>query len=993
MRRAIQWLVILLFSAGWTSAFAPDPWTASPARIQETGESLYQEGYSAYQNKDYASARQRFQQAAQLFRQEKNNRGTAAALEGEARSALAESDYETAQSAGRDALQTAMYANAVWEQGQSYMTLGIALYMTGKPVEAASYLEIAKEKITLSANQIGMDLLKQWQEHIAQPESIQPPYPGPWTLQPVAGSSAEPPNPDVDSMLGKANVLLLSGELGQAANWCTQALQEVNAGRGSVDEMIKAIGCLSEINIRWGDNDKAFSYAYEALRVSTASGNPCQQAKAWNMLGNGYRAIGNLDQAASYYRQALFLAAGGACKQEWAMVLNNLGESELSNGKYQDAAAHLEQALQVYRELETTPLVSLMVSMNLGTVYRSMGEYQKALDIHTDILNKSTSRMMVIDAMYQIGVDELALKDITMASVHCASAWEGFAGQYDLNGQAFAAKCVGKTYEEEGKLAQALEWYQKAITAREKMVPGSQSESIQQAIHSKDLDFYEPAIQVQIALKDFSGAFALSEQARARNFLTMLGNKQFRPNRSESSPLAEQEFSLRQKMNDLQAQIRQESVHSGPGSDAIKKLQDQLDATFLVYHTISDELQINNPEYASLLRVTPFSVEDTQKLIQTKAPGLTIISYFVLADQVVAFVITGSQFHTQVLPVGLLELIDQENQLEDQMKSRALFTDGWKTPARQLYTRLINPVRPYLPPADPKHPAGVLIIPHLILHYLPFQLLLDGDVPFFEQFRISYAPSVSSLQFLGKKTTDAPSELLAMANPQSEGQPTLRNAATEAEAIASLFQTQAVVGDRATETLFKAQASQFRILHIAAHSDLNTQMPLFSSILLQKDAENDGRLQVMEIFDLDLSNTDLVVLSACDTHMVALSPGDEIFGLERAFFRAGAHNLLTSMWSVDDEATAILMNTFYKQLRQGTPKAEALRAAQLDMIQKGYHPYYWAGFSFAGLDAEKPTLKSLILKNPGFYWLIVPVILVVFLLISWRRRRQEDRFA
>ncbi len=115
------------------------------------------------------------------------------------------------------------------------------------------------------------------------------------------------------------------------------------------------------------------------------------------------------------------------------------------------------------------------------------------------------------------------------------------------------------------------------------------------------------------------------------------------------------------------------------------------------------------------------------------------------------------------------------------------------------------------------------------------------------------------------------------------------------------------------------------------------------------------------MLDLDLPHTDLVVLSACQTHLGELSAGDELVGLERAFLRAGVPSLLSTLWPVDDAATAALMERFYSHLRAGTPKAEALRLAQVETQAEYPAPYYWAGFVLVGdagapLPAPKATL-------------------------------------
>ena len=111
------------------------------------------------------------------------------------------------------------------------------------------------------------------------------------------------------------------------------------------------------------------------------------------------------------------------------------------------------------------------------------------------------------------------------------------------------------------------------------------------------------------------------------------------------------------------------------------------------------------------------------------------------------------------------------------------------------------------------------------------------------------------------------------------------------------------------------------------------------------------KVQQDEIFSLDLADTSLVILSACNTAMG--EGGGEVkyvASLAEAFWLAGSRSVVASLWAVNDESTSLLMTEFYKQLKEGEGKAEALRNAQMTVRQnpKFQHPYYWAGFILFG---------------------------------------------
>jgi CHAT domain-containing protein len=217
-------------------------------------------------------------------------------------------------------------------------------------------------------------------------------------------------------------------------------------------------------------------------------------------------------------------------------------------------------------------------------------------------------------------------------------------------------------------------------------------------------------------------------------------------------------------------------------------------------------------------------------------------------------------------------------------------------------------------------------------------------------------PSASVLRFIQEKRKPEADTLLALGNPTiAEPLPALRFAGQEVEAIADLYGTQPMVGVEAIESMVWSQAGKEGMLHLAAHGGYNPINPLFSAIHLAGDAQHDGRLEVHEVYGLDLTEaTDLVVLSACQTQIGELSAGDEVVGLNRAFLYAGTPSVMASLWHVDDAATALLMEHFYTHLRAGLGKAEALRQAQVDVRAEYPHPYYWAAFVLTG-DAGEVT--------------------------------------
>ncbi len=176
----------------------------------------------------------------------------------------------------------------------------------------------------------------------------------------------------------------------------------------------------------------------------------------------------------------------------------------------------------------------------------------------------------------------------------------------------------------------------------------------------------------------------------------------------------------------------------------------------------------------------------------------------------------------------------------------------------------------------------------------------------------------------------------------------------EVREIAALLQGKAYLGPEASEQQFKQQAPLSRILHLAMHTWLDSRNPMFSKLLFSPnplDTEEDNDLFAVELYDLGLS-AELVVLSACETGLGQVRQGEGVMSLARAFAFGGVTATVMSLWQAEDGATRTLMVDFYKQLKTGIRKDDALQQAKLTYLKNcdalRSSPYFWAGFIASG---------------------------------------------
>lgn len=261
-----------------------------------------------------------------------------------------------------------------------------------------------------------------------------------------------------------------------------------------------------------------------------------------------------------------------------------------------------------------------------------------------------------------------------------------------------------------------------------------------------------------------------------------------------------------------------------------------------------------------------------------------------------------------------------------------------------LYDILIKPVKPHL------NKKRIGIIPHGILHYLPFAALKQEDRYLVSNHACFYLPSATVYKFCKQKEKGFTGAVFALGNPDlNDPRLDIPFAQNEVGKISSLYpDSKILTRKQAAESAIKSEAGTYNVLHFATHGIFDADQPLNSALLLSACEKDDGRLTASEIFDLDL-NAAMVTLSACQSGMSKIKAGDEMTGLPRAFIYAGASTVIASLWNVNDESTSILMENFYNNLKDQN-KPDALRSAQLELLNnhKYKEPYYWAAFTLTG---------------------------------------------
>jgi CHAT domain-containing protein len=401
----------------------------------------------------------------------------------------------------------------------------------------------------------------------------------------------------------------------------------------------------------------------------------------------------------------------------------------------------------------------------------------------------------------------------------------------------------------------------------------------------------------------------------------------------------------------------------------------------------------------------------------------TLLEYFVGDSAIYLFTLAHKDSDVRLLRMP------KSPQFNDQItKLRAAILTENNTQTDQLSQQIYNQI---IPPSLSENPntTRLIVIPDGALSYIPFDILPINDEPttptpslplvanektyLLQKYTISYAPSASYLVEETNRPTsqnhqpatifapqylESETKVVAKVNPkpvpnpksETRNQPTqLPQAQQEATQIQKTIGGILYTNDQATESNFILHAPQAQILHLAMHAQIDEDNPENSKFLFpttNNQATNDNQLTAAKINAMSLQ-ADLAVLSACNTGSGKLAKGEGVMSLSRAFHYAGVPATVTSLWKVPDTETSEIMINFYKKLKTGIPKDQALREAKLQYLSQvrleaKSAPLYWAAFVLSGktqpIDFENHQSKYR-------YWLI-GILIAGILLYKYKKQ-------
>lgn len=706
-----------------------------------------------------------------------------------------------------------------------------------------------------------------------------------------------------------------------------------------------------------GQLQKAISYGHKSFETAEKAKDPMQQVRAIFRLFQSLSAVGQEGKAFEWLQRGSEILkqvpAGGSKEIDEGRLYRFLGSHFLRQGETQKAIEHLSYSLQVLDSrlsylqrirANLSPTVipntqhSIILTLNpLGDAYREAGQLEEAIKAYGRAVGMVREARLKeqIEVNLYAGLGETYLKkgDFPRALENLRKALDLAEKNRFAPVIQRASSGIGNVLRQTQKPAEAIPFYQKAIEQTESIRSLLQSEEHRQSYFEGLLPAYVNMITVLSEAGKQKEAFNYGERARSRAFLDLLGNKA-QLSRVKSG-LLEEEKALQERIASIKAKLSSEEDGEADSAGLRKELSEAEQA----YGAFLSKVRKQDKEQASLTSVEPLTLQQVQELLD---PGTTLIEYFVTEREIFVWVVEKEKLRFVRVPLPKEELGKLVKTLRESIF--ALGEKGkFKEVSAALYERLIQPLLPHITGKQ------LIIVPHDVLHYLPFQALLSGQEKYLIQdYPIYYLSSASLMQFTHEKRRASGERALVMGNPTLGDEAyNLRFAEREAREVARVFpKSEVYVEAEATKSRAISLSPNFEMLHFAVHAELNEEDPINSALLFAAEGKDDGRLKVGEIFLLNLK-AGMVVLSACETGLGKLSNGDELIGLTRAFIYAGTPSIITTLWKVNDRASYELMREFYQHLKTAK-KVEALRQAQLKVMEQFPEPFYWAAYELTG---------------------------------------------
>jgi CHAT domain-containing protein len=786
--------------------------------------------------------------------------------------------------------------------------------------------------------------------------------------------------------------------------------------------------------LRIYDYKKAITESKKAILIfeKDSTTNIIYTAYNYYYQGSGYSGIDKTDEAIPCYLKCISLKQKSNQGNDAYsfLLLARCYEKTNQLNKADSTYKYIIEKLE--NTSEQNPLITNIL-LNYGSFCMSNNKkvraiecYSKALNISLSIygyhnINSSisynyTAKLLAKQANYKSALQyyQLALasqlKGIDSLDVYQNISEESVTASIDLlvslKGK---GKALYKMYDSDSTkteyLYASIQSYKLAITAIDKLKILYNDAESSAALMENENETFDEAVEVASQLyflsdsaKYFDLAFSFAEKSKSSSLLAAVRNNEAFI--AGKVPVAFQNFekNLQQQIEQYHQLLYEENKSAKTDSKKTTYWNSKLVELTTLNDNLVQYVEKAYPQYYNLKYNT--TVISPDSIAKNLSDDEAFIEYTVTDDKLISFIVFGKIKKINVYPIDSIFTTTVEKYSRCINKPDAKDkTDcsQFVSASTSLYNILLKPFEAML--SEKK----LIIIPDEMIYNVPFESLLYTDVksdvdgfgklPYLiKRSAISYAASGTLLFEKDETNNKTESNLLAFApsyenisDSNSTASSDVRDylksikplpgAAEEVNTISTIFDGDVFKGKNATLKNFKDNTSDYGILHLAMHTMIDDENPMYSKLAFEQSEGDNGLLNTYELYNMQI-NSQLSVLSACKTGSGKLVKGEGMLCLARGFMYAGCPSLVMTLWEINDKSGSELMKSFYGYLSEGKAKDEALRLAKIDYISNSdnlkANPYYWAGYINFG--NHQPLLLKQNSNNS--------VLTVVFILIG-----------
>lgn len=805
-----------------------------------------------------------------------------------------------------------------------------------------------------------------------------------------------------------ASSLIDINDFVKAEKLCRKALQYYDDGLADFHRykahIYNAMGVIYGFQ---NDIETAIEYYKEALRLfkKYTPEDTISITTALSNIAIYQMNIGKYAECEKLIMEAIQLMEKSNLRSELYQKYYNLGVNANQSEKYHEALQHLNftlsEILDIYKNHNK---LSILTLNEIAKSYTKLGQYDKAqekleesITIAKSLFGKkdqnlaetyySQARVQYLLQDHDKCLEYLNVFESTLRITENDSSFlqnESISKPLLLNGNTLKNKCYWTLYQKTKNQDYLLKTYDLAIKSLELSIEiinyyyhetsiisffGYVDKNLHQGIRACKL-LYEQTGDT----KYINQAFIFFEAEKSFLLKREIQDAYAKLNTNIPDSLLGKEIQLKKTISDLQKEI---FSSSNSESEHLSTLEQKLFKTNRDLENLLKTIESEHSNYYTLKyqRTEPNIFETQSKL----KPNTTLIEYYQSEDQIYSISITNDQLRFN---------LDSLSNLSDKIKSYNEAIDNsefdtYTDLAYQFYSSLISP-------NISANNESIIIIPSKELSLLSFDSFIKSNNKGDNYRNLDYLINKYHILYLNssiekqKPITKPNKSYLGIKPSFTKTKYTILKGATqEITSISKSLNGDILIDSLATKNNLIDKISDYKILHFGTHAETNTSNSTYSKLLLQSEKQSDtlDALYAYEIQNTQL-NTDLVVLSACNTSTGNLKAGEGIASIARSFSYAGAQASLTSLWNIPDYSTSKIVNSFFENISSKS-KSKALQEAKLKYLSTAdehtANPKYWAGLIITGNN------NSIVLNNNNFtaYLLFIAVFIILF--VFWRK--------